>query len=172
MSSPCLLPALTRSLRRAESLAVLGVGSDLRADDAAGLAAAEHLESLRLPGVHVILAGAAPENCTGEIRRLSPTHLLILDAADMGLPPGSARVLEPNTLGGSAPGTHGLSLSLLIDYLKMDLSLAAVVVGIQPATLEEGAPVSAEVSAAAHEVARAVRDAWSARNAESERENA
>jgi len=159
MSHPSLVPALTRTLEGATSVVVLGVGSELRADDAAGLRAAESLRRMRLPRVRVLQGGAAPENVTGEIRRLAPSHLLVIDAADMGLPPGTIQLLRQDDLGGSKPGTHGISLGILLQYLSQDMSFQAVVVGIQPSSLEAGGPVSAPVSEAVAEVARAVQAA-------------
>ena len=159
MSRPSLAPALTRTLEGATRVVVLGVGSELRADDAAGLRAAERLRRMRLPGVQVLQGGTAPENVTGEIRRLSPSHLLIIDAADMGLPPGTIQVLRQDELGGSKPGTHGISLAVLLQYLSQDMSFQAIVVGIQPSSLEAGAPISAPVNEAVEEVARAVQQA-------------
>jgi len=159
MSNRSLLPALTRTLEGATKVVVLGVGSELRADDAAGLRAAERLRRMRLRDVQVLQAGTAPENVTGEIRRLSPSHILVIDAADMGLSPGSIQVLEQDELGGSRPGTHGISLGVLLQYLSQDMSFRAIVIGIQPSSLEAGGSVSAPVSEAVEEVARAVKEA-------------
>ncbi len=159
MPNPTLLAALTRTLEGAARVVVLGVGSDLRADDAAGLRAAERVRGLRLPRVQALLAGTAPENLTGEIRRLAPSHLIIIDAADMGLPPGSTQALDPEALGGAAPGTHGISLGVLIDFLKQEMSFQAIVIGIQPSTLEPGDALSEPVAAAIEEVALAVEEA-------------
>ncbi len=138
-------------------IAVLGVGSSMRSDDAAGLRAAAKLGKLRLPGLVALEAETAPENLTAELRRISPSHLLIVDSADMGEVPGSVRLIEPDEAGASAPGTHGLSLGLLAGYLARELGCSVTIVGIQPRSLEHGGGLSAEVERAVEEVVNAIR---------------
>src|SRR5208337_4795426 len=87
-----LLPSLRKALesRRPEDpVVVLGVGSELHTDDAAGLRVAAAVSAWAMPGVHALEAGPAPENCTAEIRSLHPSRLIIVDCADMGEEPGS-----------------------------------------------------------------------------------
>ena len=69
-----LRPALKRALgpespSDARPVVVLGVGSEMRSDDAAGLHVAAAVSRARLPGVHAWETGPAPENFTAEIRR-------------------------------------------------------------------------------------------------------
>ncbi len=90
----------------------------MRSDDAAGLRVAAAVSAWALSGVHALEAGPAPENCTAEIRRLHPTHLVIVDCANMGEAPGSIGVFEPSKIAGVSFGTHGLPLSVLADYLR------------------------------------------------------
>src|SRR5208283_643396 len=73
---------------------VLGVGSELRSDDAAGVRVAAELARALLSGVHALDGGSAPENCTAEIRQLDPSHLIIVDSAHMQEPPGTVRLIE------------------------------------------------------------------------------
>jgi len=147
-------------LEHCSSLVVLGVGSDLRADDAAGLIAARAVTSLlrRSPHipVHVLLGETAPENLTGEIRRLAPSHILIIDAADMGCAPGTIAVIPQEKANGISFATHALPLSVLCDYLTRETGAVVVLVGIQPASLKFGDPVTEAVNQAAQQVAEIV----------------
>jgi len=95
---------LRRELEGARTVAVLAVGSALRGDDAAGLLAAERLEkdykpASGCPSVAVLVAGTTPENLTGELKRLQPTHVIVIDAADMGEKAGHVALIEPAALG-------------------------------------------------------------------------
>jgi len=156
MPKPHLLPALKRALgaeapRGAAAVVVLGVGSELRSDDAAGLHVAAALAAAALPGVHAIEAGPVPENCTPEIRRIRPAHLIIVDCADMGREPGTVGVFAPSEIAGVSFGTHGLPLSVLADYVRTETGCTVAVLGIQPASVEFGETVSPAVEAAVAE---------------------
>jgi hydrogenase 3 maturation protease len=116
---------------------------------------------MSLPGVRTVNGGPAPENATAEIRELSPSFVFILDAADMGEPPGAIRVLEPDEAAGAAGpafGTHGLSLSVLAGYLRSELGCPVTLIGIQPESLEYGEGLSRAAEAAAVELADALAD--------------
>jgi hydrogenase 3 maturation protease len=150
--------SLEARLAGASRLVVLGVGSELRSDDAAGLRVAAALSAAALPGVHAIEAGPVPENCTPEIRRLRPTHLVIVDCADMGREPGTLEVFAPSEIAGVSFGTHGLPLSVLADYVRVETGCSVAVLGIQPASIEFGETVSAPVEAAVAQAVELLRE--------------
>jgi hydrogenase 3 maturation protease len=107
--------------------------------------------------VAVFLGETAPENLTGEIRRFQPTHVVILDAADVGAAPGHIEVI-PNDAPTQNPtiSTHSLPMKVFTDFLTKSIGCQAVVAGIQPATREFGRPVSAAVKRAAARLAAAL----------------
>jgi hydrogenase 3 maturation protease len=173
MRNPQLAPALTRALSAGvvgpeaggpagagpmlpRGVVLLGVGSELRGDDAAGIRIAQRMESLHLPGVSALDGGTAPENLTGEIRRLSPSHLIIIDSADMGDPPGAVRLLDPDDIGGMSFGTHALPLSVLAGFLSKETGCRVTIMGIQPRSLEFDAGLSREVAQAVDEAIEAL----------------
>jgi hydrogenase 3 maturation protease len=137
---------------------VLGVGSELRSDDAAGVRVAAELARTPLSGVHALDGGSAPENCTAEIRELNPAHLIIVDSAHMQESPGTVRLIESADISGASFGTHSLPLSVLADYIQREIGCRVSVIGIQPASIEFGESMSPEVSAAVQETALALRD--------------
>ena len=137
---------------------VLGVGSELRSDDAAGVRVAAAIERLHLPGVSALDGGSAPENCTAELRRISPSHLVIVDCAQMGEAPGTVRIIDSSDIGGVSFGTHALPLSVLADYVAREVGCRVTVIGIQPATIEFGEGLSPAVSAAVREVTLLLRE--------------
>jgi hydrogenase 3 maturation protease len=140
---------------------VVGVGSRLRSDDAAGLEIVERLGALCLPGVFTVLGDTAPENVTGEIRRLAPTHVLFVDAADLGEDPGSTRVFESADIGGMTSSTHTLPLHVIADYLQREMGCRVLFLGLQPKVLGFGETISAEVAAAVEETVAAIAGALS-----------
>ena len=154
-----LAPALTKALslrpEEARRVVLLGIGSELRSDDAAGIHVARRVEALSLPGVTALAGGSAPENLTGEIRRLSPSLLIIVDAADMTLPAGSVRLLDPGEIGGMSFSTHTLPLTVLASYLQTETGCSLLILGIQPKSLEFDGAMSAEAAQAVEETVQA-----------------
>src|SRR5512141_839488 len=95
MSLPTWQQPLRQWLTRQNRIAILGIGNPLRSDDAAGVLVARRLADSALPrdldSVLVIEAGHAPENATAGLRRFSPQVVLLVDAAEMGVAPGTVR---------------------------------------------------------------------------------
>ena len=146
-------PALLQALSGLKSLVVLAAGSPLRGDDAAGLLTAEELEKHRpalpaAPALHIFFGETAPENFTGSIRALAPSHVLLIDAADMGQAPGYYRVLNPGPSAGAPGSTHKMPMQVLVDYIHKTIGSKVVIVGIQPGDTRFGSPVCPAVTAA------------------------
>ena len=133
---------------------VLGVGNTLHSDDGAGPATIVAVREL-CPDIPVYNCGTAPENFIGPARKLHPDLLLIVDAADMGLLPGSVRRIPEQRIHDTAIGTHMMALSHLMRFLA-DAAEEILVIGIQPATLVEGEELSPEVEDAVAQVAAAI----------------
>ncbi|MDD5482408.1 MAG: hydrogenase 3 maturation endopeptidase HyCI [Kiritimatiellae bacterium] len=167
---------LRKALENYGRVAVLGVGSELRGDDAAGLLALSYLQKKKYPApqsrtrfvkraggaarparkgpvLKLFNGGTAPENLTGEIRRFRPDCLIIIDAADLGKRAGAVALVELEKIADASFSTHKLPLKLMLDYLAAETKLAFVFLGIQPKSLEFGAPVSEPVRRAARDLA-------------------
>ena len=146
---------LAERLEGATRLAVMGVGSELRADDVAGLLVARRLKAA-LRGrddVLVVEGCSAPENFTGEILRFEASHLVIVDCAELDAPPGTVKLFPVDEIGGLSSSTHSLPLSIIIAYLDRCHPCQTLVVGIQPKTLAFDGRPSEEALRAADEVA-------------------
>jgi hydrogenase 3 maturation protease len=153
---------LTNSLEGAERIAVLGIGSELRADDAAGTSIAHAVFDTckKCKKVKVFFGETAPENLTGEIKRYNPTHLVILDAADTSQEPGTISLITPEMINGISFSTHQMPIYVLVDYLKEDLRECCIqIIGIQPKELRFGKPVSKEVKQSVKQVSKALTEA-------------
>ncbi|MFA4984706.1 MAG: hydrogenase maturation peptidase HycI [Candidatus Omnitrophota bacterium] len=148
---PSLKKDLLRRLEGARRIAVVGVGSELRSDDAAGAFAAEKIKSgcrrqkSRMVRLRVFFGFTAPENLTGEIKKFLPSHIIIIDAAELGKRPGSVGILNDSEIAGLTFSTHRMPLVVLADYLKRSFDCQVIIIGIQPKSVSFGGGLSAPV---------------------------
>ena len=158
MSRISIKTLLASRLGGEKRLAVLAIGSDLRADDAAGILVGESIiKRNRSRRLKVFLGQTAPENLTGEIRRFKPTHIVIVDTADMKEAPGTVLLLKPEELSKDITfSTHKMPAEVLIEYFIKSMGSAVTFVGIQPRTIKFGAKPSKDVRESAKEVASAI----------------
>jgi hydrogenase 3 maturation protease len=133
-------------------VAVVGVGSDLRGDDVAGVLVARRLAAwaarTRSERVLALEGGAAPENFTGEIVRFEPDLVVLVDAAHLGREPGAVEVIAPERVGGLSFSTHMLPVPIFLDYLLRTIGCRTLVIGIDIVQKEVLAPVSPPVTRA------------------------
>ena len=161
MSSKPWLASLKQTLSqlqpadRLPRVAVIGIGSELNGDDFAGIALAREL-GRRVDGqshLLVVDAGPAPENTSGLLRRFGPDLVLLVDAAQMDDPPGSARWLDWQDTAGLSASTHTLPLHLFAGYLTAELGCHVVLIGIQPTHNGVGEALSPAVKQAVQDIA-------------------
>jgi hydrogenase maturation protease HycI len=119
-------------------VAIVGIGSELRSDDAIGGMVARRLKS-RLPGRETLLVletGAVPESFTGVLRRFRPDLVLMVDAADLGVEPGGVEIVLWQEVGGFSASGHALPVSVVAGFLRAELGCDLYLVGVQPGSLE------------------------------------
>jgi hydrogenase 3 maturation protease len=138
--------------------AVLGIGSEIRGDDAAGVLAVNALASLSKktplpPSVHLINCGTTPENFSGMLRKIQPDYILMLDAGDFGGEPAEIQLFSRELAVGFGASTHALPLATFADYLVSELNCDCSLLLIQPVCIDLLAPVNEEVESAATQAA-------------------
>jgi len=151
---------------------VAGVGNIFLTDDGFGVEVARRLALTELPdGVRVADYGTSGMHLAYDIADGYDTTILV-DAAPRGGPPGTLTVLEvepedrPDLASGpSGPlqgsqlfDAHGMQPDVVFGVLKMLGAQAGriLVVGCQPASLEDGIGLSEPVAAAVDEAVRVV----------------
>jgi len=150
-ADPQLPPAPVRT-------AVVGMGHELRGDDAAGIMVARALQPMAHSHLLVVDAGSAPENCTGPIRRFAPGMVLLVDAAQLDEAPGAVRWLAWQETTGLSASTHTMPPYVLARYLTAELNTHVALIGIQPAATSLGATLSPEVRQAVNGVVQIFRN--------------
>lgn len=131
-------------------LLILGVGNPLMGDDGAGIKAVELLEARDLPGDVLVKEAGTPG--WGLATWLEGfTTVILVDAVQMGLPPGTWRRFQPEEvqilMQDQAFSLHepdlacGLALAEALDALPERL----IIYGIEPAQTTPGMPLSPQV---------------------------
>jgi hydrogenase 3 maturation protease len=136
---------------------IIGIGSVIRGDDAAGPLICERLKSLKL-GADIIDTGTVPENYIQPIIRKAPENLLIVDATDLDAPPGTVIVFPSDKLSSHAFSTHTLSPRFFVDMIKKEIDVEVYLLGIQPEHLELGQPPSDAVNKAVESICKCLAD--------------
>jgi hydrogenase 3 maturation protease len=120
---------------------LLGVGNELLGDDGLGPYITQRFQA---PGWLTYDCGTAPENFTSLVKRHHPELLVIVDAAELNLPPGSFRRLRPERAETMLISTHTIPISSFISYLEAHCG-EIVLIGVQPKQLQLGEGLSPEV---------------------------
>lgn len=131
---------------------VLAVGNGMMGDDGAGALLAQMMRQTPLAGWDVVNGGAAPENVLHRVREMAPERVILIDAADMDLPPGSIQRIDPEKLDDPfLLTTHSLPLTYLIEALR-EFVPRVDFLGIQPEVVAFGYPISESVRQAVQRV--------------------
>lgn len=162
--------SLTRNLFRSQKddrfvlprTCLVGVGSDLRGDDSAGLVVVRKLlKQTHAENLLIVEGGPAPENVTGKLRAFHPDLVILIDAAQMDEPPGTIQLIPLESIDGMSASSHSLPLSMLANYLTVEIGCEVCVLGIQPAQNEIGAELSPSVQTAVDEITKELRNLFS-----------
>jgi hydrogenase 3 maturation protease len=131
---------------RNSSTVIVGIGNTLKGDDGAGPLVCEQIRGKVC--AEVIDAGTVPENYIQKIIKKAPQNLLIIDAIDFGASAGTINILKPEQLNSFAFSTHTLSPRLFADMVSQETKVNVYFVGIQPAQIRLGQPLSKQVNEA------------------------
>lgn len=127
---------------------VLTVGNAMMGDDGAGPLLYRLLQDNPLEGWETVDGGSVPENTAHIVRALQPENLLIVDATDMDLEPGTLRIVDKVLIAERFfMSTHNMPLNFLIEQLERDIP-HIVFVGIQPDLVAFMFPVTEKVQSA------------------------
>jgi len=111
------------------------IGNRDGGDDAVGPYIADVLKQKKLDDIEIIDAGTVPENYTGKIKDYKPEKLVLIDSVDMNLKPGEIRKVPKEKIGVMHISTHGIPLSVLINYLERYVK-NIFLLGIQPKSMK------------------------------------
>jgi hydrogenase 3 maturation protease len=134
----------------AQKIVVAGIGNPIRCDDYVGLKIVESLQG-KVPGnVRLLECETVPESFLLDIEEYDPSHVLLIDAALLGLKGGEVRLVEPEkVVDFSAITSHVLPLKVFCEYISKTTGAKIGLLLVEPGCMEFGEGLSTEVSATA-----------------------
>lgn len=143
---------LVEFLKAYKKLVIMGIGNDIRGDDGIGPYIVENIKHLESSNVSILNATTVPENFTGKIRKIDPTHIIIVDAVIMNEGPGKIKIVKKEEVAGVSISTHSMSLSYLVNYLELEKPYNILFIGIEPESMELGQGLSPLVKSSSDEI--------------------
>jgi hydrogenase maturation protease HycI len=134
----------------------VGVGNELRSDDAIGLAIIERIR--HMIDCPCINAGQVPENSFGLIVKEQPDTVVIIDAVQLFMKPGSYQLLTETDIQHTGFSTHTLSLSVFMQYLKEASEAEVYLLGVQPRSTDLGQGLTPQLEESLEEIVDLIVD--------------
>lgn len=146
---------LQKWFSNAVRVVVAGVGNPIRMDDYVGVKVIQELQGRVSEKVYLIECETVPENFMPQIIDFSPTHVLLVDAALLGLKPGSFKLVEPERLTMSpAFSTHMLPLRIFCEHLRATTKAKIALLLVEPKKTDFGEGLTTAVQASVKEIAK------------------
>jgi len=143
---------MINSLKRIikERTVFVGVGNELRSDDGIGLLIIEKLrDMIECPCIN---AGQVPENSFGLIVKERPDTVIIIDAVQLFMKPGSYQLLTEMDIQHTGFSTHTLSLAVFMQYLREASDADVYLLGIQPRSTDLGQGLTSQLEDSVEEL--------------------
>jgi hydrogenase 3 maturation protease len=109
--------------------------------------------------VYLIECETVPEAFIQQIVDFDPTHVLLIDAALLGLKPSESRLVKPEKLTVyPAFSTHMLPLRIFCEYLAKTTKAEIALLLIEPKKTDFGEGLTPETEASAQHITNALLD--------------
>jgi hydrogenase 3 maturation protease len=150
---------LSTWLEGAAGVVVAGIGNAIRSDDFVGVRIVEDLQGRVPASVRLIECETVPESFVDEIIESAPSHVLLIDAALLGLEPGTVQLYEAEeVMNVPTISTHTLPLRVFCDYVRTMTGARIALLLIEPRNVDFGEGLTPEVESAALRVEAALLD--------------
>lgn len=142
----------------AKKVVVAGIGNPIRRDDFVGVKIVQDLQGEVSENVWLIECETVPESFMQEIVDIKPSHILLVDAAILGLKPGELRLVFPEqVIDFPAITTHVLPLRIFCEYITKMAEAKIALLLIEPENTEFGEGLTPTIQITAEKVAVMLR---------------
>jgi hydrogenase 3 maturation protease len=152
-----LLNRLTSFFKDARLVAIIGMGNELRADDAVGL----HIVRLLRPYSHdrlrVFEGHMTPEAFIAPACAAHPSHLLIIDAAELHRELGSWHILSSDQVEQGLFTTHAIPAIEVAAEIQRRCGAKVAFLGIQPKSRDVSLTMSKECLHTSEEIVHIIK---------------
>ncbi|WP_457612438.1 hydrogenase maturation peptidase HycI [Methanocaldococcus sp.] len=135
-------------LNGCKKLAIIGLGNELKGDDAVGVYILKKFikekEYLIKNNILFINAQTVPDFFLGIIKEFSPTHIIFIDCVLANKNPGEIILVDENSIKSYSYSTHTFPLEVIIKYIKKDSNAKVKIIGVEPKIIDFS-PMSGEV---------------------------
>ena len=146
---------LKKWLSDARRVVLAGIGNPIRMDDFVGVKIVQDLQGKVSERVYLIECETVPESFIQQIIDFKPSHVLLIDAAILGLEPGKARLFNQDRLTMlPAFSTHMLPLRIFCDCLAKTTDARIALLLIEPEATDFGEGLTPKIEASAQEIVR------------------
>ena len=90
----------------------------------------------KLNNTFFINGGSVPENFTGLIKKINPSHIILIDATLMNREAGEINIVDKENIVDISISTHSMSLAYLIKYLQLEKEYDILFIGIEPEKMD------------------------------------
>ncbi len=140
--------------QEAERVVIAGIGNPIRMDDFVGVKIVQDLRGKVSDRVLLIECETVPEGYLEQIADFNPSHLLLIDAAILGLRAGDVRLVDPEKLVSyPAFSTHMLPLRMFCEYVAGATKAKIGLLLVEPRRTDFGEGLTPEITAKAGEIA-------------------
>lgn len=155
MKAHNLKEELKKWLSDAEKVVIAGIGNPIRMDDFVGVKIVQNLCGKFSDRVLLVECETVPESYLQQILDFNPTHVLLIDAAVLGLKPGEAKLVNPEELRSfSAFTSHMLPLRIFCDVVVKACGAKASLLLIEPKRTDFGEEMTPELVDSAEKITR------------------
>jgi hydrogenase 3 maturation protease len=155
--------ALEKWFEGAKRVVVAGIGNPIRTDDFVGVKIVHDITGKVSKNVHLIECETVPESFMQEIVDLKPSHVLLIDAAFIGLKPGETRLVFPEQIiDFPVITTHVLPLRIFCEYITKMTETKIALLLIEPENTEFGEGLTPEVQKAVEKIRKILLELFSA----------
>ena len=99
----------------------------------------------RLNNTFFINGGSVPENFTGLIKKINPSHIILIDASLMNKEAGEINIVNKDNIVDISISTHSMSLSYSLKYLQLEKEYNILFIGIEPEIMDLSFELSSKI---------------------------
>jgi hydrogenase 3 maturation protease len=155
--------AMKEWFKGAKRVVVAGIGNPIRTDDFVGVKIVQDLTGKVSKNVCLIECETVPESFMQEIVDLKPSHVLLIDAAFIGLKSGETRLVFPEQVTDfPAITTHFLPLRIFCEYITKMTEANIALLLIEPENTKFGEGLTPTARKAAEKIIKIMLELFSA----------